>query len=207
MNWNWLGILLWIGSIAFICYVVHYIRVHQLMLVARDKKTFDGGLFARYVVLVIVAVLWFGTMAYMTFLRPVNYTNHDQVRIHTVYHQLNVGEAQNGYYYVVTKRSQNGKRPIVAYTYWTNHSRNTVNGRYSSVAAGSRLMTLDASGLPWNKKELAKKNAQYEHAFAAEMRFTYTNNIINGLGIRCGHSAGSYTLLRVPAHNMVYDKR
>lgn len=207
MNWNWLGILLWIGSIAFIVYVVHYIRVHQLMLVARDKRVFEGSLFTRYVVLVILALLWLGTMSYMTFFRPVDFTNHNQVRIHTVYQQLNVGEEQNGYYYVVTKRSQNGKRPVVSYTYWTNHTRNTVNGRYSSVAAGSRIMTLDASGLPWNKSVLKKKDQQYEHAFAARMKFTYTNSFVNGLGVRCGHSAGSYTLLRVPAHNMVYDKK
>lgn len=207
MNWNWLGIILWIGAIAFVVFVVHYIRVHQLMLIARDKKVFDGNLFTRYIAMVVVALLWLGGMAYLTFLRPVDFTNHQQVRIHTVYHQLNVGEAEKGYYYVVAKRSQNGKRPVVSYTYWTDHTKNIVNGRYSSVASGSRIMTIDASGLPWNKAELKKKDSQYEHAFAAQMRFTYTNSIVNGMGVRCGHSAGSYTLLRVPAHNMVYDKR
>ena len=41
MSWNWLGWLSWICAIAFFCYVIHYIRVKQLMLIAKTKKVFQ----------------------------------------------------------------------------------------------------------------------------------------------------------------------
>lgn len=41
MNWNWLGWLLWIAAIVFMIWVTHYIRVKQLMLIAKTKRRFD----------------------------------------------------------------------------------------------------------------------------------------------------------------------
>ena len=46
MSWNWLGWLSWICAIAFFCYVIHYIRVKQLMLIAKTKKVFKLNLVA-----------------------------------------------------------------------------------------------------------------------------------------------------------------
>ena len=47
MSWNWLGWLSWICAIAFFCYVIHYIRVKQLMLIAKTKKVFKLNLVIR----------------------------------------------------------------------------------------------------------------------------------------------------------------
>ena len=83
MSWNWLGWLLWILAIVFFCYVIHYIRVQQLMLIAKTKHAFDKKLFARYVALLVVALAWIGTMSYMTFFRQVDLANNQQNRIST----------------------------------------------------------------------------------------------------------------------------
>ena len=65
MTWNWLGWLLWIGAIAFLCYVFHYIRVKQLMLIAKTGKRYNGNLFIRYVILLVVALAWLWGMCYL----------------------------------------------------------------------------------------------------------------------------------------------
>ena len=65
MNWNWLGWLFWIAAIVFMIWVTHYIRVKQLMLIAKTKHRFDKKLFVRYVVLVVLASGWLGGMAYL----------------------------------------------------------------------------------------------------------------------------------------------
>ena len=53
MSWNWLGWLSWICAIAFFCYVIHYIRVKQLMLIAKTKKEFKLNLVIRCVILLV----------------------------------------------------------------------------------------------------------------------------------------------------------
>ena len=41
MTWNWLGWLLWLGALVYLCWVIHYIRVHQLMLIAKTGNRLD----------------------------------------------------------------------------------------------------------------------------------------------------------------------
>ena len=75
MSWNWLGWLMWILGIGFLGFVIHYIRVKQLMLIAKTKKRFDGKLFTQYVVMSLVAILWLGSLVYLRFIQPVNYND------------------------------------------------------------------------------------------------------------------------------------
>lgn len=206
MNWNWLGWLLWVGAIAFLIWVFHYIRVKQLMLIAKEKRRFDGGLFTRYVILLLVAIIWLGTMAYFSWFRTVDVDDSSQVSIHTTYHPLVLGSVNKGYYYVKANRSQGGKRAVVSYTYWTKNSRNTTNSKYGTVTVSDNYLSSAAGAYPWNKKELARLDSRSGHAFAAVMTIRYRNTLKNGLGVHVGHMADQYTLIRVPAANMVRMK-
>lgn len=205
MSWNWLGWLMWILAIAFLGFVVHYIRVKQLMLIAKTKKRFDGNLFARYVVMSLVAILWLGGLAYLHFVQPVDYNDQQQVRLSTKYQPLQLHNQGNDYYYVFAKRSASGKRPIVSYTYWTDDSKYMVSSHFSSISDGDRLIPVEASALPWNKKKLQRIDNESGHAFSAVMTGYYRNTPLNGLGLRANHVASSYTLLRVPQENMVAE--
>lgn len=206
MSWNWLGWILWILAIAFICYVVHYIRVQQLMLIAKTKKAYDGKLFLRYVILVVLALAWLGAMSYLTFFRQADLNDHQETRITTKYYPLQINNKQNDYYYVLATRSKSGKRPIVSYTYWSGNNRYMTNSRYGSVADGQRIIPLSVSELPWNRKQLAKEDSRTGHAFAAVMSVHYRNTPLNGMGLRANRVAEAYTLLRVPSPEMVRAK-
>lgn len=206
MTWNWLGWLLWILAIVFFCYVIHYIRVQQLMLIAKTKKAFSPKLFWRYVALLLVAAIWLGGMLYLTFFRQADINNHNETRITMKYSPLQIHNKNNDYYYVMATRSQNGKHPIVSYTYWANGNCYTTNSHYGSVADGDRIITLDASSLPWDKAKLKKQDRQTGHAFAAEMTVNYKNTLLNGLGLRANRTAEVYTLLRVPSSEMVHER-
>lgn len=205
MTWNWLGWLLWILAIAFFCYVIHYIRVQQLMLIAKTKKAFSPKLFWRYVGLMVISLAWLGSMMYLTFFRQADINNHQQTSITTKYVPLQLHNKSNDYYYVLASRSKNGKHPIVSYTYWANGNRYTTNSHYGSVADGDRLITLDASSLPWDKAKLKKENRATGKAFAAEMTVHYKNTALNGMGLRANRDAVTYTLLRVPSSEMVHE--
>ncbi|MEY8441156.1 LVIS_2131 family protein [Lactobacillaceae bacterium 24-114] len=203
MSWNWLGWLVWILAFAFLWFVIHYIRVKQLMLIAKTKKRFDGKLFAQYVVLCLIAIIWLGGLISLRYFRPVDYNDTKQVRLTTTYHPLQIQNKGDNYYYVAAKRSDGGKRPIVSYTYWSGDSKYMVSSHFGSIAYGSRLISVDAMVFPWNKKKLATIDKQSAHAYAAVMTAYYKNTPINGLSLRANHVASSYTMLHVPAADMI----
>lgn len=99
MSWNWLGWLSWICAIAFFCYVIHYIRVKQLMLIAKTKKVFKLNLVIRYVILLVVSLCWLGGMSYLTFFRPVDINNHQQTQTSITYRPLQMGNKSDDFYY------------------------------------------------------------------------------------------------------------
>lgn len=206
MNWNWLGWLLWIAAFVFLFYVIHYIRVKQLMLIAKTSKRYDGKLFARYVVLVIVALVWLWCMSYLSFFRNVSYTDTSEVKTSTTYENLQLTNIKGDYYYVRVNRSDSGKRPVVSYTYWTTNSKHETSSQYGSIADSDHYISTSATAYPWNKEQLKKEDNRTNHAFAAVMTVRYKNNLLNGLGARAGHRAEEYTLIRVPASNLIYQK-
>lgn len=205
MSWNWLGWLMWILGIGFLGFAIHYIRVKQLMLIAKTKKRFDSKLFTQYVVMSLVAILWLGSLVYLRFIQPVNYNDRQQVQLSTKYQPLQLHDQGNDYYYVLAKHSTSGKRPIVSYTYWADNSKYMVSSRFSSISDGARLIPVEATSLPWNKEKLQKIDNESGHAFAAVMTGHYRNTPLNGLSLRANHVASSYTLLRVPQENMVAE--
>ncbi|WP_295728854.1 LVIS_2131 family protein [uncultured Limosilactobacillus sp.] len=206
MTWNWLGWLLWLGAVVFICYVIHDIRVHQLMLIAKTGKRYAGNLVIRYVVLLAIAIAWLWGMSYLSFFRPVNYHNGQEVTIKTKYQTLQLGQVKNDYYYVKVNRSRSGKHPVVSYTYWTTGNKNMTNSRFGSIADSNHYLSTEAAAYPWNQQALAKEDSRTNHAFAAVMTIRYKNNLLNGLGCRVNHVAEQYTLIRVPASNLIYQR-
>ena len=119
MSWNWLGWLLWLLALVFLGFVIHYIRVHQLMLIAKTGHRFEKGLFLKYVVLLVVALAWLGTMLYFTAFRKVASTSN-QVTVSYSYDPLQLtNDNTNDYYYVRANHSGSGDHHVVSYTYWT----------------------------------------------------------------------------------------
>ena len=206
MSWNWLGWVAWIGALALFCYVIHYIRVHQLMLIAKTKKTFDSKLIVRYIILLVISVGWLGAMVYLTFMRPVEIDNHQQTTTKISYQSLQMNNKGDDYYYVLAKHSDEGKRPVVSYTYWSGDNEYTTTSRFGSVADGNRLVPLDASDLPWDQKELKKQDSRTGSAFAAVMKVRYKNTVLNGLGLKANRNAATFTLIRVPSSEMVSER-
>lgn len=206
MSWNWIGWVSWICSILFFCYVIHYIRVHQLMLIAKTKKAFEPKLVLRYVGLLLVSLCWLGAMMYLTFFKPVDINNHEQTRMSITCRPLQINNKSDDYYYVLATRSKSGKRPVVSYTYWTGNDKYTTTSRFGTVSDGTRIINLDASALPWNKKQLEKADSSTGHAFAAVMDVRYKNTVVNGLGLKANRNAVTYTLLRVPSSDMVSER-
>lgn len=206
MSWNWLGWLLWIAAIAFLVYVIHYIRVKQLMLIAKTHQHFEKGLFFRYVVLLVVAIAWFGLMGYATWFRPVSYADSSAVTTKTTYTALQLSSSGNDYYYVRVNHSNAGNHGVVSYTYQTQDGNYTTSAYFSSLVDGNNVLPATAMDLPWNKKKLNQTDTQTGHDFVAAMTVRYKNTLMNGIGIRANHIAIQYNLIRIPSDDMEIQK-
>ncbi|KRM12424.1 LVIS_2131 family protein [Paucilactobacillus suebicus] len=202
-GWNWIGALLWIVAIVYLIFVIHFIRVRQLRLIVKTKKSFAWKNFWQYAGLLVIAAAAFIMMAYFTFFRKVDYGNHNEVTISTTYRPLVLTSVKDDFYYAQAQRRDSGSHPVISYSYWTKGSKYTVSGHNASVAVGTKPMDMAASVYPWNNKELKKQDEKNGKAFVAEMSVKYKNSFINGLGMRSGRDADHYTLIRVPSTNFV----
>ena len=206
MTWNWLGWLLWLGALVYLCWVIHYIRVHQLMFIAKTGNRVNKTLMAKYIGFLIIALIWVGGMYYMTFNRKVDYTDQTVVKVKTNYAPLQLIATENDYYYVLGNRSEGSRHHLASYTYATATHRNTVSSHYATVVTGDNLIPNDARQYPWNQKQLTNEDNNSSHAFVAEMDVTYRNTLINGIGLRANRPAGQYTLIRIPATNFLKEQ-
>ena len=206
MTWNWLGWLLWLGALVYLCWVIHYIRVHQLMLIAKTGNRLDKMLMAKYVGFLLVAFCWVGGMYYLTFARSVGYRDQAAVKVTTQYAPLQLSSAGGDYYYVLGNKSAGGKHQVASYTYATATRKNTVSARYATVVTTDELIPAEARDYPWPAARLQKEDRNTTHAFVATMDVTYRNTVLNGLGLRVNRPAGQYTLLRIPAPGLLKEQ-
>ena len=83
----------------------------------------------------------------------------------------------------------------------------TTDARGTTIVDSDRLVTGQAAGYPWNMKKLKAYDSKTGHAFVAVMTIKYRDTILNGMGVRCGKLADTHTLIRIPAANMVDQKK
>ena len=83
----------------------------------------------------------------------------------------------------------------------------TTDARGTTIVDNDRLVTGQAAGYPWNMKKLKSYDSKTGHAFVAVMTIKYRNTVLNGMGVRCGKLADTHTLIRIPAANMVDQKK
>lgn len=205
-GWNFIGILLWLIAIAFLIYVIHYIRVKQLMLIVKTKKAFAWKNMITYIILLAISFAALAGMAYLSFFRDVNMNDHQQIAIKTEYKPLVITPIKGDFYYTKVDRASGGEKPVASYTYWSDSNKYTVSGHSATIAAGVNPVNSAASVYPWNKQQLKKQDQKNGKAFVAVMTTRYKPTFLNGLGVRGGHVANRYTLIRIPSGQFIYQK-
>lgn len=202
---NILGIVLWLIVLAFIWYTIHNIRSRRLRRLVKHQRNFSGKDFTISTILVLVAALLLGTASYLTFFRDVDLEDQSAVTLKYSYEPLVMTEV-GGKFYDVKVENGNGKQPQQHYTYWVKGARYQITSNNATVAAGAKPINLTAANYPWPRKELARKDKQYEQTFAATLQATYKETWLNGLGLRAGRTATHFIIIRVPNSSVIYMK-
>ncbi|WP_179396167.1 LVIS_2131 family protein [Lacticaseibacillus absianus] len=200
--WNLIGIIAWAGLLAYLIFVIVNIRSRHLRMLVRHQqaRAWRTVLIDVLELLVLVAAAY--GMVWVTWLRPVDYTDRAAVSVAYRYDKLIIQpDASQSYY--VTVESGNGKTPTRYYTYWTAGAKNQVTSRNADLSTSTGPLSIKASGYPWDVQKLADLDRTAERAWVAVFTSTYKPTWLNGLGMHVGHSAGRFDLIRVPNETVV----
>jgi len=198
--WNLIGLIAWLLILAYLIFIVMNIRTrHIRMIVANQGRA--GTIMTDIVeVLVLFGLLW--GMAWVTWLRPVDYGDTAAISVKHSYANLVLKTGDTHSYYV-SVRSGNGKDPVRYFTYWTEGAKYEITSRNATIADGPEPLTIAASGYPWSKKTLTKMDKITEKAYVATYSGTYKPTFLNGLGMHVGHNAQRFSILRIPNETFV----
>lgn len=206
-GWNFVGVILWVIAIGFLIYVIHFIRVKQLMLIVKTKKAFAWKNTIQYTILLVISFAALAGMAYLSFFRQVPMNDKQQLEISTEYKALSLQQIKDDFYYTRVERTSSGDKPVASYTYWAENNKYTVDGHRATVSDGVKPVSASASVYPWDRIKLAKEDAKTNRAYVAVMTIKYKKTFLNGLGIRSGHVANRYTLIRIPSSDFIYNSK
>ncbi|AXX65151.1 MAG: hypothetical protein J6584_05755 [Lactobacillus sp.] len=200
LNWNLLGLAVWLIIIVAIVAVIFNIRKRHLKMIVVHKKRHSLSNSLLDIIEVGAILLAIGTMFYLTFLNKVSVK--DTQRVYLTYEVkplvMQTKDAQG--FYVQAKEAQ-GKNIMQYYTYWVKGARFTVPGNNASISDGHQPISLNAKNYPWPHTE--KYDKKYQYAYVMTMIARYKNNVTNGLGLHAGNVATDYSLIRVPSSTFV----
>ncbi|KRK74016.1 LVIS_2131 family protein [Lacticaseibacillus nasuensis] len=201
--WNLIGVVAWLIVAAWLVFTVMNIRSRHLrmLVVAKREHSAKTALIdcAEIVVLILLAV----GMSWVTWFRQPDRIDGNSVHVRYTYDKLLLQTDASRSYYVSVTRG-NGTQPVQYYTYWTNGAKYQITSRNADVAAGTDPLTVRASNLPWQEKQLAKWDKQSERAYVATYIATYEPTFLNGLGMRVGRTATRFSIIRIP--NETFEK-
>jgi len=200
--WNLIGLFAWLLIVIYLVFIVMNIRArHIKMIVSGNQKRSGQTVLLDIVeVVVLLAAIW--GMAWVTWLRPVDYGNKQEISVKHRYANL-VLQTGSDHSYYVTVHSGNGKDPVRYFTYWTEGAKYQITSRNATIADGPEPLTIAASAYPWSKKTLTKMDKITERAYVATFSGTYKPTFLNGLGMHVGHNAQRFSILRIPNETFV----
>ncbi|WP_125706486.1 LVIS_2131 family protein [Lacticaseibacillus daqingensis] len=198
--WNLIGIGAWVVLIAYLIFVMMNIRSRHLKMVVMRQKP-ARTLMIDALELVVLAAAAYG-MAWVTWLRPVDFTDTSSIAVHYQYDKLIIQPDASSSYYV-TVQSGNGKVPVRHFTYWTAGAKTEITSQNADLSTGTNPLTIRASAYPWQTKRLAELDRTAEKAWVASLTSTYKPTFLNGLGMHVGHSAERFDLIRVPNDTVI----
>lgn len=200
--WNWIGVIAWLLVLGYLVFIIQNIRHRHIRMIIMTKRTFSWSVLAKDLGLIVVFLAGFAFMGYHTFFNQVQVTEHALVKVSYTTEPL-VLQTTGDSGYMVKVDQGDGRAAIQKYTYWTEGHKNQVKSIHASIATGTTPISIGGRAYRWPSKMIKKADKEYSQAFAARVIATYKPGFLNGLGMRVGHNALDYTMIRVPSSTFV----
>mgnify|MGYP004466792159 CR=1 FL=1 len=195
--WNLIGLVAWVAVVAYLAFIIWNIRNRHLKMVVVFRKQHEGRTWLLDLIEVAVFLVALCGMAWVTWLRPLDYADTSTISVKYTYDKLML-RTDNDRSYFVSVTSGNGTQPTRYYTYWTEGTKYEISSRNADVSSATDALTVRASAYPWQNKKLAALEKQDEKAYVATYIGTYKPTFLNGLGMHVGHTAQRFSLIRIP---------
>lgn len=204
-SWNIIGILIWVAIILYLVFIVQNIRKRRIKMIIKSHKRFKWPNFIITTVEILVLLVATGWMFAQSFMDNPDLDDASRISSSVKYEPLimKTGMGNSSY---VTINSAKKKMGSQTYTFYKAGSKITASSDYASIAYGNTALDVNAEKIPYVKKELAKKDKEFQRAYVAIYTAMYKKNWQNGVGMHAGHLATRYYLIRVPDRSFIKQK-
>ena len=206
IGWTVLGIVAWLLIVLYLVFIIQNIRSRHLVMIVRDRKRFDWKTILVDVLEIALLILAGGYMLFLTFFNNPSLDDKKVISSEIDYQPLILTTGNKRSYYV-TAESNNTTSSVQTYKFYSNGNSYLVSSNNATVSDSKDPMSVEASAIPFSKKELLKADAHYQNAYVATYTATYKRTWFNGLGLHSGRQAAKYYLIRVPDRTFVKEKR
>ncbi|WP_278952226.1 LVIS_2131 family protein [Lactobacillus apis] len=205
-SWNLLGVLLWVVVILYFIFVIQNIRRRRITMIIKEHRKFSWTNFLIdlvEVVIFLVALVW---LFDRTVLDNPDLEDTSKITSTVTYEPLvmNTGEGNSSYVTINSKKKKIGTQ---TYTYFRNGRKAQVSSDFATVAYGKNPIDLNATRIPYDKKQLEKMDQKYQRAYVAVYSADYKKVWQNGIGMHAGHNAIRYYLIRIPDASFIKEKQ
>lgn len=202
-SWNLIGILAWLIVVVLFFLVIFNIRNRHLKILVEHKTKITWKTVCVDAIEVIVVIAAVSGLLYTSLFSKVDVKNTNDITVSYKFEPMIVQTTTDGqgYYVKMDKSGQNGSGSV--YKYWLNNSEYTVSSREASISDATLPFNVSTVGLKWPMKKIKQMDNKYQSAYVVTAEARYKNNFLNGLGLRAGHFATEYRVLRVPARSFI----
>ena len=202
-SWNFIGIIAWIIVIALLFLVVFNIRNRHLRILVEQQTKITWKTICLDVVEILVVIAAVIGMLYVSLFSRVRLDDNENIAITYKYDPMIIQTTSGaqGYYVKIDKGNSNASTNL--YQYWLNNSEYTVSSREASISDATLPFNVAGVHINWPMKKIKTMDNKYQSAYVVTAEAKYKNNFINGLGLRAGHFASEYRVLRVPDRSFI----
>ncbi|KRL63361.1 LVIS_2131 family protein [Lactobacillus psittaci] len=197
MNWNLLGIIVWLIILLYLLFICFNIRKRHLKMIVVKHKRFLWSTFLIDIAEIIVFLLAICIQVNNALFDNPALDDTSRLKSSIRYKPLVLSTGTGKSYYVTCYNRAN-KQLQQNYVFYSNGRKYTVSSSNVVISDGEKPLNAEAKKLPYQSKKLLQLDEQYQKAYIAIYGAKYKNTWQNGLGMHVGKTALKYYLVRVP---------
>lgn len=205
--YNYIGVIAWVIVVLFLVFIIQNIRKRHIKMIVMEHARFTWRNFLLDFFEIVIWLAMLGSMVTFTFFDNPELNDSARITDSVKYRPLILTVDQAGRSFYVKVKSVQSRDSKVEYTVLSYGNKITVNGFNSSVSDGTDPLSPEASAYPYSKKELLKRDQNYQRAYLATYVARYKKNWRNGLSLNAGQVAAKYYLIRIPDQTFVKDQK
>ncbi|UQS86285.1 LVIS_2131 family protein [Nicoliella spurrieriana] len=198
--WNLIGLLMWIVILIDLIWMIISIKKrNRRALLNQDGKSKQHHLMILIGqgTFLLVALVLMGSV----YLNPSRAVSNVSIMKNYKPIVLDTNGRQSYYVNVYDSKNRLAKHD---YTYLTKGERYRVPSNESIIVAGNDKVAYPMETYHSNFNRMKSLDQKYQKAWIETINAKYRPGLVNGLGMRVGHRASYYVIIRVPDHSFIY---